>query len=219
MIKMRYCWRKCKIPPWNQSLSYCSYPVRISILLITIKETNAFNSGSQLHNKRCKNCSASLNDLDDDDHDNTNVYGDCDDPQTGVSFAKALSGLIFLPQSKRSICFRVLESDIIGCAVDIAGFTNTTATTNISTNDNTPTSKSVIKSFAHFISACLHRETDPHCLLQMLQLLQSILTTLLSFFHTQPHTTNPTSDTTTNFDTHIFPSSEIFDIVPPYYPV
>jgi len=203
-----------------------------------------------------QNRCASLDDLDDDDDDDDMMYDDYDDQQPGVSFAKALSGLSLLPRSKRSICFQVLEGAVTGTCTDDKHFTTehqnaytsqttttitntTTATTSTNTSTNTTaitsTSKNVIKSFAHFASSCLLGETDPRCLVQMLQLLRHILITLLPFFHYQSQTntnTNTNSDTqTTNLDITdttattttaafgIFPSIEIFDAVAPYYPV
>jgi len=107
-----------------------------------------------------------------------------DEPRMG----RVRSGLATLPRSRRSICFSVLEAPLD--AVSAATSTSKELTNAAST-------------FVQFAASCLHGESDPRCLQQILKLLHRLQQKLGPFFT----------------DTAVFPASEVFDAVAPYYPI
>lgn len=104
------------------------------------------------------------------------------------------SGLATLPRSRRSLCFTVLQAAVVSSSVDL---------------QSAVFSMDIVKeaaSFVQFAASCLHGESDPRCLLQLLKLLNSLQKSLLPIFRTKA-------------SPHVFPASEIFDAVSPYYPI
>lgn len=112
-------------------------------------------------------------------------------------------GLSTLPRSRRTLCFDVLSAALEG--------TNTP-----SSNESAGTSstvKSEIASFVVFVASCLHGESDPRCLQQLLHLFASVQATLFSFFSADPANANSNSNTVG------FPSLALLDATAPYYPI
>ena len=107
-----------------------------------------------------------------------------DEPRMG----RVRSGLATLPRSRRSICFSLLEAPL-----DASSATTTTS------KELTDTASTCVQ----FAASCLHGESDPRCLQQILKLLHRLQQKLGPFFT----------------DDAVFPASEVFDAVAPYYPI
>lgn len=126
-----------------------------------------------------------------DTDDNAN-RGDEDYSRPPTSAA----GLSLLPRSRRSLCF-----DLIRDAVDaVAAATDVRRHSPLSPDRVDAATLAESKGFCKFVAACLHGESDPRCLLQLLQLFDAVL----AAFH--PLGSN-------------FPISEFFDAAAPYYPI
>lgn len=102
-------------------------------------------------------------------------------------------GLSTLPRSRRALCF-----DLVRAAIDalMTVPSEPLRVTSITTD---------LSSFASFADNCLHGESDPRCLLQLLRMLHAMQTTMLPFFQTG--------------STVKFPIINLFDAVAPYYPI
>ena len=119
-------------------------------------------------------------------------------------------GLSTMPRSKRSLCFTLLRSAV-------AGTSKVTKSAQPLLRKQMQQQKSVIVSsiqsyiiqFAEFVARCLHGESDPRCLLQLLELLNI----------TQVHFSNWFLGTNTESPNHVFPNEDFFDAVAPYYPI
>lgn len=61
----------------------------------------------------------------------------------------------------------------------------------------------ILVQYASFAARCLHGESDPRCLMQLLQLLHALLVAWLPFMKRKPS----------------FPVKDVFDAVAPYYPI
>ena len=139
--------------------------------------------------KRC----ATLADCDDDDSDDEDMEDD-DNAGPSEQEAKTLSGLSLLPRAKRSLCFRTLESTVHGIQKDITQI---------------PTTQCSSKELIHFVTfaaTCLHGETDPRCLMQMLQLMKQVQVVIAPIVEN-------------GNDGGLFPYTAIFDAAAVYYPV
>lgn len=149
---------------------------------------------------RCENDAVTSN------YDNLN-------PGTGyetISAGLNVEGLSQLPQIKRSLCFNLLQAALNGLQADKIQLEQLISQ-HSSTPQSTPLPSSLLKAmykFASLTSCCLHGETDPRCLLQLLRLLNEIQQIMIPLF-------TPTS----NSATIRFPTVEVFDAVAPYYPV
>ena len=99
-----------------------------------------------------------------------------------------LFGLSSLPRSRRSLCF-----ELVRAAVDAVG--------SFHKNDS-PNVPEELQQYGSFAAHCLQGETDPRCLLQLLQLLQALLK------HWEPLLKDMTSLT-----------ENVGDAVAPYYPI
>jgi Dos2-interacting transcription regulator of RNA-Pol-II len=140
--------------------------------------------------RRC----AQLLDDDDDDVDKKDDYYGYQRPATA-------SGLSLLPRSRRSLCF-----DLIRAAVDAVA-----STTDLQKQQKHPelyadqqldaTTRLELTDFCKFVIACLHGESDPRCLWQLLRLFDAVLTAFQQLLAQH------------------FPVSELFDAVAPYYPI
>jgi len=135
---------------------------------------------------------------DEEDEDMTDYYANTPSDDD----FKTLSGLSLLSRSKRSLCFHVLESALKGISLDIG-----------TDQQSLLDSKSIelLAHFSLFASSCLHGESDPRCLMQMLQLIKEIQVIELPIFHNQ--------NTLHNGIKTYFPFLAIFDAIAPYYPV
>jgi len=123
-------------------------------------------------------------------------------------------GLSQLPRIKRSLCFDLLDGALDGLKVDELQWkklqTKLESSSSATQEDKVvPTSLlKAMSSFTSMASSCMHGETDPRCLLQLLLLLNKVQHVMLPLF---------TADTGT--EEVSFPSIEIFDSVAPYYPI
>ena len=102
-------------------------------------------------------------------------------------------GLSTLPRSRRSLCFDLVRAAIDGLPLlsdDSLGESSVT---------------SYLASYASFAANCLHGESDPRCLMQLLQMLNAMQRGMLPFF--QPPCLVA------------FPILAVFDAVAPYYPI
>lgn len=153
--------------------------------------------------RRC----AQDDDDDDDDRENDDMEnGDYDNYRRSTA---ASSGLSLLPRSRRSLCF-----DLIRAAVDAVAMSAVTPHPRKKHSqlyddaDHLPqldaTTLSIMTKFCKFVASCLHGESDPRCLLQLLQLFDAVLTSFQQFGQQQRK---------------FFPVLEFFDAVAPYYPI
>ena len=133
-------------------------------------------------------------------------------------------GLSKLPRQKRSICFNLFDGALDGLNVDSKKWIDLLSQSEDGGNYTTPLS--LLKSmstFASLASSCMHGETDPRCLSQLLHLLNKVQRVMMPLFATIKGNSNGNADQmdigTTKADTSVFPSIEIFDAVAPYYPV
>lgn len=114
---------------------------------------------------------------------------DYEEPEQYTS--TTLSGLSVLPRSRRSLCFQLLRGAIDSIANQIQKSPS---------SELTPGTQIEVQRFAKFAARCLQGESDPRCLMQLLQLLNAMLIT----FHALVRTV---------------PIGEIFEVVAPYYPI
>ena len=102
-------------------------------------------------------------------------------------------GLSTLPRSRRSLCFSLIRACVDGIDsyhFDIVAFDLTAE----------------LASFSSFSSNCLHGESDPRCLQQLLLTTHVLQRSFLPFFASDEGTIK-------------FPVINIFDAVAPYYPI
>ena len=122
-----------------------------------------------------------------------------------------MEGLSQLPRVKRSLCFTLLEGALDGLSTDkqqleqLLERHHSKNAEDVETRFPRSLSKEIFK-FASMIPSCLHGETDPRCLLQLLRLLNKMQQIMLPIFSDTPGTIK-------------FPTVEVFDAVAPYYPV
>jgi hypothetical protein len=93
-----------------------------------------------------------------------------------------------LPRSRRSLCFQLLRVTVDAVAANIPA-------------SSSPSDDSQLIQFASFAARCLHGESDPRCLMQLLQLLHAMQKAWLPLV---PNT---------------FPIMAVFEAVAPYYPI
>ena len=113
------------------------------------------------------------------------------------------SGLATLPRSKRASCFDLLQQSVTGIAPIFAKvrepFKDELLYSNLQIQ---------MVGFAQFTARCLHGESDPRCLLQLLKLVHNMQVALSPWF--------PLSFVSAEA---VFPTEDIFDAVAPYFPV
>ncbi len=102
-----------------------------------------------------------------------------------------LSGLSVLPRTRRSLCFQLLRAAIDSIAEQYQKSPSCQLTS---------ATQQEVQRFATFAARCLQGESDPRCLMQLLQ----VLSTMLVAFHPLVST---------------MPIGEIFEVVAPYYPI
>lgn len=125
-----------------------------------------------------------------------------------------VEGLSQLPRVKRSLCFKLLEGALDGLKADNLKFEQLIQQQSSKMKDETGyivpnTLLKELSKFASMASSCLHGETDPRCLLQLLRLLNKVQQIMLPLFFRTPK----------NGSRFRFPTVEVFDAVAPYYPV
>ena len=122
-------------------------------------------------------------------------------------------GLSQLPRVKRSLCFELLEGALRGLHGDILKWNKLTLQKQPKNDDcfeSIPDSAlNSLIAYASTSASCLHGETDPRCLLQLLLHLNRVQQVMLPFFGKSDSRTEASS----------FPSVTIFDSVAPYYPI
>ena len=171
--------------------------------------TFRINVAQKAIQRRC----ATLDDCDDyDDDSDYNDDDDYDDDEGGYGGggykehereAKMLSNISLLPRAKRSLCFRALEAAVWSIERD----------KDIRRSDDDDNIESLkctdlLVKFSSFAAACLHGETDPRCLMQMLRLMKQVQTTIAPLIQSEGMGGRVR-----------FPYSDIFDSVAVYYPV
>lgn len=97
-------------------------------------------------------------------------------------------GLSLLPRSRRSLCFDLIRATVTG----------------ITTMPSLSGAESSLASFATFSANCLHGESDPRCLMQLLVMIHALQQAFLPHFAARHET---------------FPTVSLFDAVAPYYPI
>mmetsp|Transcript_4110 Transcript_4110/g.9913 ORF Transcript_4110/g.9913 Transcript_4110/m.9913 type:complete len:1275 (-) Transcript_4110:2478-6302(-) len=116
-------------------------------------------------------------------------------------------GLSSLPRSKRSLCFVLLIRAVHG--ISEVAKSATTLTKQQMQSSHVASIQSHFVQFADFTARCIHGESDPRCLLQLLELLYNTQLTLCDWFLIKS-SGNPSLT---------FPIEEFFDAVAPYYPI
>jgi hypothetical protein len=139
-------------------------------------------------------------------------------------------GLSHLPRLKRTLCFALLEDALDGMKGDelmskkLQSQSSKTSPSHFSspidaTEIMIPSSLSqTMVTFVSLTSSCMHGETDPRCLLQLLRLLNKIQQILIPIFDCIARKLSEIGMYTELVEV-AFPSIEIFDAVAPYYPV
>lgn len=146
-----------------------------------------------------RRCAADEDDMNDDD-----------EMDGGANFKDIRGGLSTLPRSKRSLCFTLLRHAVIG----VSKVSKSTSTASLIRNKKDH--QSIISSiqrhyiqFADFIARCIPGESDPRCLMQLLELIHATQVAFYEWF---------TSNVVEN-STQVFPNEDFFDAVAPYYPI
>lgn len=103
------------------------------------------------------------------------------------------SGLSNLPRSRRSLCFGLIRACIDGVASSTSDTINFDITAELS-------------SFTSFASTCLHGESDPRCLQELLEMMNVLQHSFLPYYTSVVVNVN-------------FPIISVFDAVAPYYPI
>lgn len=118
-----------------------------------------------------------------------------------------------LPRAKRSLCFSLLDGALDGFHQDVIKIKSLSAN-----NVILPTNvKRTMIKFASMTARCIHDETDPRCLLQIFRLLnkvQRVMCPLLDIIASDDGNAMEIDNTLL-----LFPSTELFDAIAPYYPV
>jgi hypothetical protein len=107
------------------------------------------------------------------------------------------SGLALLPRSRRALCFSLLQALVNGVACLVKECPPSVA--------SATELESELAVFATFTASCLHGESDPRCLMQLLQLFSALLPAFQPFFSATKSSK--------------FPITHMFDAVAPYYPI
>eukprot|EP00536_Pseudo-nitzschia_multiseries_P003970 jgi/Psemu1/284769/fgenesh1_pg.63_\ len=119
-------------------------------------------------------------------------------------------GLSSLPRSKRSLCFALLNRAVLGISkVTKSAKVFSRQQIQEKLSSNIASVQSHFVQFADFTARCIHGESDPRCLLQLLELLHKTQETLCDWFLMK----------STNNTSLCFPNEDFFDAVAPYYPI
>ena len=122
-------------------------------------------------------------------------------------------GLSRLHRAKRSSCFDVLGAVLSGAGDDLGRLP---ASADVTAGVAAFSAKISATAFASFAASCLHGETDPRCLLQLLRLVNASQRVFAPLFVPAAALQLATSSSASSVP---FPSSVLFDSVAPYYPV
>lgn len=119
-------------------------------------------------------------------------------------------GLSTMPRSKRSLCFSLLRSAVMGTS----RFTKSGQDfLKKQTEQRQSAISSIVQShcvqFAEFTAQCIHGESDPRCLLQLLELLHAVQSNFQDWF----------AGKITESPNNVFPNEAFFDAAAPYYPI
>ena len=117
-------------------------------------------------------------------------------------------GLSSLPRSRRSLCFQLLQAAVDAVDRIVRQATLTQDLELIDASTQASLLQDTMMPFVSFAARCLHGESDPRCLMQLLQLLHTTMKAWKPMFLSTPSTTTP-----------LFPVSDVFDAVAPYYPI
>jgi hypothetical protein len=119
-------------------------------------------------------------------------------------------GLSTMPRSKRSLCFTLLRSAVSGTS-KVRKSAEPFLVKQMQQQQSATASciQSHLIRFTEFLARCLHGESDPRCLLQLLEL----------FHTTQVNFSDWFLDANTNSPNNVFPNEDFFDAVAPYYPI
>ena len=112
-------------------------------------------------------------------------------------------GLSTLPRSKRASCFDLLQQSVTGIALIFSQIKEPFKDELLYSNLQIQ-----MVGFAQFTARCLHGESDPRCLLQLLKLVHNMQVALSPWF--------PVSFVSAEA---VFPTEDIFDAVAPYFPI
>jgi hypothetical protein len=110
-------------------------------------------------------------------------------------------GLSTLPRSKRSLCFGLVRSAVKGVVAITDGMERTLEESFL------PGFQKELVEFVRFATSCLHGESDPRCLLELLTILHEMQIAFEPYFLYAR-----------NQDL-VFPGEDIFDAVAPYFPI
>ena len=140
------------------------------------------------------------------------VEGRCTTPDDDEMSAEndIRGGLSTMPRSKRSLCFSLLRCAVMG-ASKVTKFLQPCLKKPMNKQQSTIFSsiQSQCVQFAEFIARCMHGESDPRCLLQLLELLHFTQVNFQDWF----------SGENTRSPNNVFPNEDFFDAVAPYYPI
>ncbi|KAL3805021.1 hypothetical protein HJC23_003249 [Cyclotella cryptica] len=125
-----------------------------------------------------------------------------------------------LPRAKRSLCFELLDGALDGMKEDVMRGDSLRSELPSSESDFPPPVMKTISNFASFTASCLHGETDPRCLLQLLRLLNKMQRKMCPLFDGKNASLGVDHGMSDSVDSRVhFPSTQFFDAVAPYYPV
>ena len=165
---------------------------------------------------RCQTCDESNNMSNDN---NEGMWGgggagyETGDPQLNIE-----DGLSKLPRLKRSLCFDLLDGALDGLKADELKWKKLRSQLELKSSTIPSSLLKSMASFTSLSSSCMHGETDPRCLLQLLLLLNKVQQIMLPLFAPKCNDTGDKMDKDTS-ELMAFPSIEIFDAVAPYYPI
>ena len=136
-------------------------------------------------------------------------------------------GLSNLPRAKRSLCFNLFDGALDGLNDDelkckkLMSQIQQSSSTQDTMGLMIPSSLFIqMSAFTSMTSSCMHGETDPRCLLQLLSLFNKMQRIMLPMFaFSGNRSTETANDMDIDTSKMMFPSIEIFDAVAPYYPV
>jgi Dos2-interacting transcription regulator of RNA-Pol-II len=116
-------------------------------------------------------------------------------------------GLSTLARSKRSLCFDLLRSAVSGISkINYQMESSENKIEKTSTQLMAKVQRSLAQ-FTEFSTRCIPGESDPRCLMQLLELLHAIQVTFQIWFQTVESANN------------VFPNEDVFEAVVPYYPI
>ena len=118
-------------------------------------------------------------------------------------------GLASLPRPRRSLCFQLLQAAVDAVDRIVRQATAPEDLELIDASTQTSLLQDTMIPFASFVAGCLHGESDPHCLMQLLQLILITMKAWKPMFVSTPSTTT----------TPLFPVGDVFDAVAPDYPI